>query len=39
LRDPGVGRRIILGCIFRKWDVEAWVGFGWLRMETGGGKL
>jgi hypothetical protein len=30
-RDPGVGRRIILGWIFRKWDVGYgldWAGSG-----------
>jgi hypothetical protein len=37
--DPGVYRRIILGWIFRKWDVRVWTGLGWLRIETGGGKL
>jgi hypothetical protein len=25
--DPGVGGRIILKLIFRKWDVEEWAGF------------
>jgi hypothetical protein len=30
--DPGLGRRIILGWIFRKWDVGVWI-------ETGGGHL
>jgi hypothetical protein len=37
--DPGVDARIILTWIFRKWDVGAWTGFGWLRIETGGGHL
>jgi hypothetical protein len=37
--DPGVDGRIILGLIFRKWDVGAWTGLGWLRIETGGGQL
>jgi hypothetical protein len=37
--DPGTDERIILGCIFRKWDVGVWTGLGWLRIETGGGKL
>jgi hypothetical protein len=37
--DPGVDGRIILRCIFRKWDVGVWTGFGWLRIETGGGHL
>jgi hypothetical protein len=32
-------RRIILGWIFRKWDVGVWSGLGWLRIETGGGNL
>jgi hypothetical protein len=26
--DPGVDGRIILGRIFRKWDVRVWTGFG-----------
>jgi hypothetical protein len=38
-RDPGVDGRIILGCIFRKWDVGVWTELGWLRIETGGGHL
>jgi hypothetical protein len=37
--DPSVDGRIILGWIFRKWDVGGWTGLGWLRIETGGGKL
>jgi hypothetical protein len=37
--DPGVGGRIILGWIFRKWDVRVRTGLGWLRIETGGGQL
>jgi hypothetical protein len=37
--DPGVDGRIILGCIFRKWDVGVWTGLGWLRIETGGEQL
>jgi hypothetical protein len=36
---PGVGRRIILRWIFRKWDWEAWTEFLWLRRGTGGGHL
>jgi hypothetical protein len=28
---------IILGWIFRKWDVGVWTGLGWLRREAGGG--
>jgi hypothetical protein len=33
--DPGVGGRIILGWIFKKWDVGVWTGLGWLRIKTG----
>jgi hypothetical protein len=39
LEDPGIDGRIILRCIFRKWDVMAWTGLIWLRMGTGGGHL
>jgi hypothetical protein len=39
LVDPGVDGRIILRRIFRKWDVEVWTGFSWLRIETDGGYL
>jgi hypothetical protein len=39
LGDPVVGGRIILRCIFRKWDVGAWTGSMWLRIETSGGHL
>jgi hypothetical protein len=37
--DQGVGGRIILRCIFRKW--EGVVGTGWsgLRIRTDGGRL
>jgi len=28
--------RIILRCIFRKWDVWAWNGFIWLRIGASG---
>jgi hypothetical protein len=37
--DPDVNGKIILGWIFRKWDVEVWIGLGWLRMDTGGEQL
>jgi hypothetical protein len=37
--DPGVDGRIMLGWIFRKWDVGVWTGLGWLRIETGGEQL
>jgi hypothetical protein len=39
LGDPGVDGRIILGWLFRKWDVGVWTGSGWLRIETGDGQL
>jgi hypothetical protein len=35
LEDPGIDRKIILRCIFRKWDVGVWIGLRWLRIETG----
>jgi hypothetical protein len=38
LEDSGVDGRIILECIFKKWD-EAWTGLSWLRIATGGGLL
>jgi hypothetical protein len=37
--DPGVDWMIILGWIFRKWDVGLWSGLSWLRIGTGGGHL
>jgi hypothetical protein len=37
--DPSVDGRIILGWIFRKWDVEVWTGLGWLRIKAGGRQL
>jgi len=39
LEDHGVDGRIILGWIFRKWNVRAWSGSKWLKMGTGGGHL
>ena len=37
--DFGVDGWIILGWISRRWDVGIWTGMGWLRIETGGGRL
>ena len=37
--DPDVDGRIILRCIFRKWEVGASVGLIWLRIGTGDGHL
>jgi len=37
--EPDVNGRIILMCIFRIWDVEAWTGSSWLRIGAGGGHL
>jgi hypothetical protein len=39
LEDPGVDGRIILRCIFKNWDVWAWIGLIWLRIGTVGGLL
>ena len=37
--DLGVDGWIILGWISRRWDVGMWIGLGWPRIETGGGRL
>jgi len=37
--DLGVDGWIILGWISRRWDVGIWIGLGWIRIETGGGRL
>jgi len=39
LKDPGVGGRIMLRWVFRKWDVGVWTGSNWLRVGKGGGHL
>ena len=39
LGNPGVDGRIILRCMFRKWDVELWTRSSWLRMGRGSGNL
>ena len=36
--DPGVDGRIILGWLFRKWEVGLWTGLSWLNIGTGSGK-
>jgi hypothetical protein len=37
--DPGVDGRIMLGWIFKKWDVGVRTGLGWLRIGIVGGRL
>ena len=37
--DLGVDGWIVLGRISRRWDGGIWTGLGWLRIETGGGRL
>jgi hypothetical protein len=37
--DPGVDGRIMLGWIFKKWDVGVRTGLGWLRIWILGGRL
>jgi hypothetical protein len=32
--DPGIDGRIIIGWIFRKWDLGVWTGLNWLRIEN-----
>ena len=39
LEDTGLGGRIILRQIFRKWDVGTWTGSSWLRIGIGGSHL
>jgi len=39
LGDLGVDGWIILGWISRRWDVGIWIGLGWPRIETSGGRL
>jgi hypothetical protein len=39
LKDRGIDRRIILRWIFRKWDMEVWIGSIWFRIRTGGGHV
>jgi hypothetical protein len=37
--DRGVDGRIMLGWIFKKWDVGVRTGLGWLRIGIGGGRF
>ena len=37
--DLGLDGWTTLGWICRRWDVGIWTGLGWLRIETGGGRL
>jgi hypothetical protein len=39
LGDPRLDEKLILRCIFRKWDVGVWTGSSWLRIGTVGGHL
>jgi len=39
LGDPDVDGRIILRCIFRKWEGVVGTGWSWLRIGTGGRHL
>jgi hypothetical protein len=34
--DLGVDGWIIIGWIFRRWDVGVWTGSSWIRIGTGG---
>jgi len=35
LEDLGIDRRILLKCIFKKWDRKTWTGLLWLRIGAG----
>jgi len=39
LENIGVDRRIILKCIFKKWDEETWTRLLYLRIGRVGGSL
>ena len=39
LVDLGIDGSVILKCLFKKWDDEAWSGLLWLRTDTCGGFL
>jgi len=36
---PGLGGKILLRWIFRKWDVGLWIEWSWSRIGTGGRHL
>jgi hypothetical protein len=37
--DPGIDGMIMLGWIFKMWDVSVGTGLGWLRIGIRGGSL
>jgi len=36
---PGRNGMIIMKWVLKKWDMEVWIGFIWLRIWAGGGQL
>jgi len=38
-KESGVDGRIILKCLFMKWDVGVWTEWIWFRIGTGGRQL
>ena len=39
LEDLGIDCNVILKCVFKMWDVEAWTWLLWLKIGTSGGRL